>query len=140
MSPKTDGRIARCDRSQSQTRLAHAKKFLEVAELVATEGDSIPASASVAAALAVLAGVAASDAACCATLGHRSRGQDHAQALDLVQQISPGGLESAKHLDRLLNMKDTAHYGVIHVSSTELKSALRNAQALVKFAEAQLRK
>lgn len=139
MSPRADARIARCDRSQSQTRLAHAKKFLEVAELVATEGDAIPESASVSAALAVLAGIAASDAACCAVLGRRSRGQDHAQALDLVQQISPGGFEAAKHLGRLLDIKDTAHYGVIHVSGTELKSALRNAQALVKFAEAQLR-
>jgi hypothetical protein len=56
-------RTAKCDRSQAQIRLTHAKKFFEVAELVASEGDAISESLSVAAALAVLAGIAASDAA-----------------------------------------------------------------------------
>jgi len=51
-----------------------------VAELVAGEHE-IPESRSVAAALAVLAGIAASDAACCAALGRRSRGDDHRQAV-----------------------------------------------------------
>ncbi len=139
MSPKFDGRTATCDRGQAQTRLAHAQKFLDVADLVATEDDIFPASASVAAALAVLAGIAAADAACCAALGHRARGQDHKQAVALVQQVSPGGLESAKYLDRLLDLKDTAHYGVINVSSVELRSALRRARALVEFANGFLR-
>ena len=82
-------RTAKCDRSQAQIRLTHAKKFFDVAELVASEGDAIPESVNVAAALAVL---------------------------------------------------ETAHYGVIHVSGPELKSALRNAQALVKFGESSLRR
>lgn len=140
MSSKLDAQTAKCNRNDARIRLAHAKKFLEVAEMVAVEEDAIPASASVAAALAVLAGIAASDAACCASLEQRSRGQDHRQAVALVQQVSPGGVEAAKHLDRLLAIKDTAHYGIIHVSSPELKSALRNAQSLVKFAEARLRR
>jgi hypothetical protein len=45
---------------------------LEVAERAAGE-EAIPASRSVAAALAVLSGIAAADAACCAALGRRSR-------------------------------------------------------------------
>lgn len=140
MSSKQEVRTAKCDRSHAQIRLTHAKKFFEVAELVASERDAIPASASVAASLAVLAGIAASDAACCATLECRSRGQDHRQAVALVQQVFLGGVAAAKNLDRLLDIKETAHYGVIHVSGPELKSALRNARALVQFAESNLRR
>jgi hypothetical protein len=55
-------RSATCGKEEARTRVAHAQKFLEVAALVASETeDGIdPASASVAAALAILAGVAAS--------------------------------------------------------------------------------
>ena len=140
MSPNPEGRTAKCGRVQAQTRLQHAKKFYEVAELVALEGADIPASSSVAAALAVLAGIAASDAACCIAMGRRSRGQDHRQAVTLVQQVSPGGTGAARNLGRLLDIKDTAHYGVIPVSGPELKAALRHTQALVEFAEACLRR
>ncbi|MDF2753518.1 MAG: hypothetical protein K0S82_1901 [Gaiellaceae bacterium] len=51
-----------CDRAHARIRLDHAEKSLDVAELVAGERE-IPESRSVAAALAVLAGIAASDAA-----------------------------------------------------------------------------
>jgi hypothetical protein len=49
--------------------------------------DSDLATPSVAAALAVLAGIAASDAACCARLGRRPRGQDHATATTLLRTV-----------------------------------------------------
>lgn len=62
------GRTQPCDRTDARTRLDNAEKALEVAGLVAGESE-IPQSRSVAAALAVLSGVAASDAACCAALG-----------------------------------------------------------------------
>lgn len=89
---------------------------------------------SVAAALAVLAGIAACDAACCAALGTRARGQDHHEAETLVKQVEPGGPAAATALRRLLDQKDTAHYGLVHVSGQSLKAALRQAQALVGFA------
>ena len=119
--------------------MTHANKFLDVAELVASDVDAEPGAASVAAAVAVLAGIAASDVACCTKLGRRFRGQDHRQAINLVRQVSPGGPEAASNLSQLLDLKDTAHYGVIHVTAVELKSAIRRAKALVKFAEASLR-
>jgi hypothetical protein len=59
---------------------------LEVAELAAVEQE-IPASRSVAEALAVLSGIAAADAACCAALGRHSRGEDHREAAALLRQI-----------------------------------------------------
>jgi len=79
------GRTQDCNRAQARVRLDQARAFLEVAELVSAEENDL-ANEHVSAALAVLAGIAAADAACCATLGQRSRGQDHRQALALVGQ------------------------------------------------------
>ncbi|HEU5061794.1 MAG TPA: hypothetical protein VFT79_01430 [Solirubrobacterales bacterium] len=90
--------------------------------------------ASAAAALAVLAGIAASDAACCAALGRRSRGQDHRQAIELLEQVAPGGAQAAKALRRLLSLKDEAQYGFFDVGGQDLQSALRQGAALVDFA------
>ncbi len=132
MTRKT-GRVQTCNAEDAATRLAHARKFYDAAELVAVE-ENVPAALSVAAALAVLAGIAASDAACCAALRQRSRGQDHAQAQALLRQVEPGGVEAARALARLLDLKDTAHYGLINVSATSLKAALRQAAALIAFA------
>ncbi len=95
---------------------------------------------SVAAALAVLAGIAASDAACCKALGRRSRGQDHHEAEGLLRQIEPGGKTAATTLRRLINLKDEAHYGFIDVSGQDLQAAIRQAKALVSFAESVLKR
>ena len=138
MRKRKTGRAQTCGPEDASTRLAHAKKFLDVAELVATE-DAVPASASVSAALAVLAGIAAADAACCFALGRRSRGQDHHLAETLVREVSPGGTEAANSLRRLLDLKDTAHYGLIDVSGQRLKGALRQADELIRFATAVVR-
>ena len=70
----------------------------------------------------------------CATLGRRSRGQDHQQATGLVEQVEPGGIKAAKALRRLLSLKDEAHYGLFDVSGQDLQAALRQAKALVDFA------
>jgi hypothetical protein len=119
--------------------MRHAQKFMEVAELVAGEGDDIDY-ASQAAALAVLAGIAASDAACCKALGRRSRGQDHRAATALLEEVTPGGRQAARSLNRLLTLKDQAHYGLFDIGGQDLKSALRQASDLVTFAEATLRR
>jgi hypothetical protein len=68
-------------------------------------------------------------------LGRRSRGQDHRQAATLVEQIKPGGKAAANSLRRLLNLKDEAHYGLFDVSGQDLKTALRQAEDMVTFAE-----
>jgi hypothetical protein len=96
--------------------------------------------ASAAAALAVLAGIAAADAACCAALGRRPRGQDHQQATRLVEQVVPGGAGAAKALRRLLGLKDEAHYGFFDVSGNDLRAAFRQANALIDFAESAIRR
>lgn len=133
------GRTQPCGRAQARTRLDNAHKSLEVAELVAGE-EEIPASRSVAAALAVLAGIAAADAACCAALSRRSRGEDHREATALLREIVPGGDRAAKALIELLSLKDTAQYGLIPITRRELTTALRRAKRLLDFADDVLRR
>jgi hypothetical protein len=132
-------RTQACSDRDARTRLEHARTFLEVADLVAGEGADAEYS-SVSAALAVLAGIAASDAACCKSLGRRARGEDHRQAVQLVEQVEPGGHDAARALRRLLALKDEAHYGLFDVGGNDLRAALRQARSLTDFAaEALLR-
>jgi hypothetical protein len=136
---KRSGRTQPCDRAQARTRLENAQKSLEVAELAAAEQE-IPASRSVAAALAVLSGIASADAACCAALGRRSRGEDHREAAALLRHIVPGGDRAATALIELLNLRDTAQYGLIPITGRELAVARRRAKALLDFAGDVLRR
>lgn len=108
-------------------------------EDVAPDASEDPINLSgVAAALAVLAGIAAADAACCHSLGARSRGQDHRQAVALLGTVVPDGSTMASDLDRLLDLKDNAHYGVLGVSKQEARSAMAQALRIVTAAKATL--
>jgi len=127
------GRTQDCSRGQAAVRLNQARAFLEAAELIGSVDDEL-ANDNVAAALAVLAGIAAADAACCATIGQRSRGQDHRQAIRLVEQAGTDGKTLARALGRLLDVKDGAHYGMVYVGAQQAKAALRSANILVEGA------
>ncbi|HEY2181049.1 MAG TPA: hypothetical protein VGH09_05185 [Solirubrobacteraceae bacterium] len=105
-----------------------------MAALTASEADNVEY-ASVAASLAVLAGIAASDAACCKALGIRSHGQDDREAAVLLAKVEPDGKQAAASLRRLLSLKDEAHYGLVDIGGNDLKAALRRAAILVEFAE-----
>lgn len=122
-----------CTAADARKRLADARKYLEISELAAGETDD--EAGNVAAGNAVLAGVAAADAACCQNLGESSRGQDHRDAGDFLRRVEPGGAQAAKDFERLIGVKDKAHYGFVHVSSPEIKAAIRQARKLVAFAE-----
>lgn len=130
-------RIEACTVAEARQRLDDAIDFLNVADLVADERDPDVEYGSVAASLAVLAGIAATDAACCFALGERSRSQNHHDAERLVVEIA-GGKAQAKRLRQLIGVKDAAHYGLIPVTQAELKRALRNASGLVEFARSVL--
>jgi len=138
MSPRPTGRTQTCGSEHARVRLSQASAFLEVAELVGSEQDEL-ATPGTAAALAVLAGIAASDAVCCAALGRRSRGQDHQQAVSLLTQVAPDGPEMARDLERLLAVKDDAHYGLLHVSGQRAAAALKQARRLYEAASRQMR-
>lgn len=130
----TRGRTQRCDREQALIRLDHAESFIAVADLVVATDDEVVATAGVAASLAVLAGIAASDAACCVRLQQRARGQDHRDAVDLLQSVRPHGEEMAKHLKRLLVRKDDAHYGMQVLGAGDARRMVEWAERLTSLA------
>lgn len=129
------GRTQTCSVPQGRQRLAQARSYMDVARLTADEKDPNLKYAAVAASVAILAGIAAADAACCHALGRRSRSDNHHDAEALLAEITPGGKDAAKHLRQLIGIKDTAHYGFISITPAQLKRALRQAQQLVDFAE-----
>ena len=107
-----------------------ARAYLEVADLVLGERER-DEYLNVAAGLAVLAGIAASDSICCARLRSRHRGDDHRSAADLLRTATPDGASLARTLLRLLDLKDEAHYGVMVVASRKARDAVRWAGLLV---------
>lgn len=122
-----------CSKAEARTRLQQAEAFLYVASITLDEHNDL-ATPGVAAALAVLAGIAASDAVCCARLGERSRGQDHRQAVQLLERVSPTGVKMAKALRELLAVKDDSHYGSTLVSVSKAKHMVRRARELINSA------
>ena len=96
-----------CTPAECRGRRDQARAFLEVAEFVLTEDRR---EAHVAAALAVLAGIAAADAICGLSLGKWSRGQDHSQAVDLLDDVALRDTTLPTKLRRLLADKGAAHY------------------------------
>jgi len=83
----------------------------------------------------VLAGIAASDAACCAALGQRSRTDNHMDAAKLLEQIViPDEAPAANALRRMLREKDNAHYGLDRISKRTLLPLQRQAATLIAFA------
>jgi hypothetical protein len=127
------GGTSPCGPTDARSRLEQAKSYISVAELVL--GDQSAAMPNVAAALAVLAGIAASDAACCARLKLRSRGQNHSDAVPILESVDPGGKQMAADLKRLLDVKDDAHYGLTFISAGEAKKMVVRAARLVGNAE-----
>jgi hypothetical protein len=129
------GRTQVCTASDGRLRLDQARAHLEVAELAADTNDPDLEYTSVAASIAILAGIAAADAACCAALGHRSRSDNHQDASDLLAQITPNGKAAAAKMRQLISLKDSAHYGFLSISTAQLKQSMRHAEYLVEFAE-----
>jgi hypothetical protein len=138
MSRRAAGRTQVCGRSDAQSRLRDAQAHLDLAEL--GTATSSPAEQKAAASSAVLAGIAAADAACCSALGQRSRTQDHRDAVAVLRDVTPGGPDAARQLQRLLDIKDASQYGFGDVGGQRLLAAQRQARALVAFAEATLRR
>jgi hypothetical protein len=134
MNPRHKGRTQPCSAHEAGAKLQRAEKFLEAAQLITDEPDPDPDFVSAAAALAVLAGISASDAACCKALGRRSRGDDHHDAEKLLDEITPGGKDGANALRRLINLKDEAHYGFYNIGAKDLDRAMRQAQKMISFA------
>ncbi len=129
MTPKPT-KVAICGKPEARKKLAQAEKYLQIAK---SETEKDPASLIAAATNAIFAGIAASDAACCAKLGKYSRSQSHSDAAKLLATIEPGGRSASKDFELLIGKKDEANYG-FDFSSAELKRLLRRTENLVEFA------
>lgn len=119
--------------SDARTRARTADAYLEVAKLVLLEDKRVDMP-GVAAGLAVLAGIAASDAICASRHGEIPRGEDHRSAADLLRTATPDGARLAAVLSRLVDLKDEAHYGVTVVPIAKARNAVRWAEQLTSRA------
>jgi hypothetical protein len=133
--PRAD-RSAKGGSAEAASRLRMARTYLDAAELVANERHA--SFTNVTAGLAVLAGIAASDAICCVRLGRYHRGEDHRGATDLLRTATPDGRELGTRLERLLGLKDTAHYGATLIPASAASNAVRWARQLVERAQEEL--
>jgi len=134
VTPRAQNRTTPCSRQQAGQRLRQAEAFLRWAEAaLADKGDEV--NLDVAASLAVLAGIAASDALCGKVLGHYSRGQRHDDAANLIQSIQPGGAHLASKFRQLVAYKDDAQYAPKTMGASSAKAAVRQAADLVGAAK-----
>lgn len=134
MTPRSKSRVTACTRDEARARLNQARAFLDVAEMVLSDDQH---EAHVAAALAVLAGIAASDAICGLRLGQWSREADHTMAVELLATVAARDSTVPSKLKSLLSNKDEVHYSPRLITVVRAKSMVREANALL--AEADLR-
>ncbi|MGH7868625.1 MAG: hypothetical protein ACREP9_13605 [Candidatus Dormibacteraceae bacterium] len=127
-------RTSECGVVEARSRLRAARAYLEIAELVLEEPES-EEFLNVSAGLAVLAGIAASDAICCRRLKLRHRGDNHHGAAELLKEATPGQNQVANQLRQLLDLKDEAHYGVMLIAVGKARDALKWASRLVARAQ-----
>jgi HEPN domain-containing protein len=109
--------------------MAKAEDFLATAEDALNEGRCSPAAGN-----AVHAGINAADAILGAVTGHRSAGQDHGQAVDLLHAVPIVGKDAANRLRRLLPLKTRAEYDPAPVSLADATRAVDLSRALVGIA------
>lgn len=138
---RSGGRANTCGPNEARTRLISARAFVSVAELVHAEPDDpVLPLRGVAAALAVLGGIAASDAICCMRLGRVSRGDDHERAVSILETAMPEGPRVKNDLIRLLGIKDKVHHQAILVTSSETEAAIKQAKRLLAAADSAVTK
>lgn len=135
MTPSNRG-SSPCGFDDARRRLEHAEAYLVAAHVAAAQPE--PAQAAVAAGNAVLAGIAAADAICCLRLGERARGESHQEAVAFLARAVPDGSRLGQTLERLLSIKQLAHYGVDIVSLRRAGDAVRQAGRLLTRAQEEL--
>lgn len=63
------------------------------------------------------------------------RGDDHAQAIDLLARARPEGARVKTDFTRLIAVKDQVHYQAILVTPAESAAATRRAKRILDAAE-----
>jgi hypothetical protein len=127
-------------RAEAIMRQQHAEQFLQSAQLIIELGhdDGMPSTGNTIASLAVLAGIAASDAICGAVLGERAAGDNHAEAIGLLRQASRSTSHAAQ-LRRLLESKTEVQYSTNLTTEPRAEELMVSARKLVEGAKLILR-
>jgi hypothetical protein len=129
MTPSTSSTKS-CTKAEARSRLRQAKEYLDLADLY---GPNDPEDRrTVGASNAVLAGIAAADAACCWVLRERSTGQ-HEEAPALLRKVA-GAKSAANALMRLIDVKTQVQY-IGRANAADLTGAQRQARTVVGFAD-----
>lgn len=124
-----EGRTRRAGPADARRYLDKAREFLEAAERELAAGLTVPATS-----LAIHAAINACDAVCAARLGRRAAGNNHAEAVELVQQAGPEGAAVARDLSRLLPLKHRAEYEPEAVARGPATTAVERARRCVAAA------
>ena len=125
------GNVIDCSIGEAKARRDQARAYMDVAEMVLADSAS-RYEAQVAAALAA---IAAADAVCGLKLHRYSRGQDHAQAVALLETVDVDDPSLPVKLRRILASKDSVHYSPHLVSESAAGGLVRQARALVVAAD-----
>jgi hypothetical protein len=125
------------DRTYAETRLTDARAYLQQAEISLQLVDGPRRNATVVSS-AVLAGIAACDAACALALGIVSAGA-HDQAVRLLARVS-GSTRAVGDLSKLVAIKTAAQYTGKSMAERQAMDAITRALRLIEFAESQRRR
>lgn len=119
-------------RADVAARAAHARGFLSAAEIIDQFSDEVAddAAAHVVGSLAVLAGIAATDAICGHALGRRAAGENHDEAIALMKTATTQGREFARDLARLLGAKSNVQYSPRVVTAATSRELVKYARRL----------
>lgn len=119
------------NQAHAETRLIDARTFLEQADISLQLVDG-PRRHAVVASSAVLAGIAASDAACALVLGLTSAA--HGQSAKLLARVS-GSTKAVADLSRLISIKTAVQYAGESMTERQATDAIARARRLSQFAE-----
>lgn len=130
MSPRRTADTRPASRTNGQAYLSKASEFLEAAIASRDAGNYVAATGN-----AIHAGIAAADAISAARAGVVWRGQ-HGQAASHVERVGgTEGARAARHLQRLLPLKNRAEYDPDPLTGAQARSAVQAAQRMVAIAE-----
>jgi hypothetical protein len=121
----------KCNQATRTGRLSKAEQFEHAAELIedyAGESDDLNDAYIT---MCIHAGIAAADVICCARLGVHHQGENHSEAVSLLQKVDRA---LAGDLDSLLKMKTAAGYGADPSSGANRKRATRTTRRLMDAA------
>jgi hypothetical protein len=121
-----------CDRQDAAKRYDQAQAFADLAKLDPESDDGPTRSAAVS--NAVLAGIAAADSICCLRLGRHASGDNHQQAIALVEEAGDVGREARRHLETLLSIKHKAQYEDGDPTVPEARRAIRAMRSILELA------